>query len=123
MIVAAVMHIFALAHADLTLLSCNSLMGSIANVLISTRFLGERFDARYDFPGLGLLLIGCLVIVMLSNKEQHDVKLSELIVLVTRVQSIIYICAVQVVVVMAKYTRPYLDAKLRCFEKDCEKWE
>lgn len=122
MIVAAVLHVFALAHADLTLLSCNALMGSIANVLISTRYLGEQFNPRYDFPGLGLLFVGCLLIVMLSNKEKHEVSLKELTVLVTRVQSLLYFAAVQVVVMMAKYSGPALLVKLRNFEQDCEKW-
>jgi len=123
MLVAAVLHIFALAHADLTLLSCNALMGSIANVLISTRYLGEKFDARYDFPGLMLLFGGCLLIVMLSNKEKSEVSLKELIELVCRIKSILYICLVQVVVMAAKYTKPLLEVKLRNFEKDCEQWE
>lgn len=123
LIVAAVMHIFAVSHADLTLLSCNSLMGSIANVLISTKFLGERFDASYDFPGLSLLFVGCLFIVLLSNKEKHEVNLQDLIYDVTRIKSILYISTVQVVVMASKFTGNFFEIQLRKFEKECEKWE
>ena len=54
----------------MTLLSCNASTGIIANVVISTRFLGEKFDPRYDLIGLSLIALGCTVIVLLSNKEQ-----------------------------------------------------
>jgi len=73
LVVAALLHAFALAHADLTLLSCNALIGIIFNVVISTRYLGESFNPRLDLPGLSLIGFGCTVIVLLSNKEKRDI--------------------------------------------------
>ena len=123
MIVGALLHVFALAHADLILLSCNALMGSIANVMISTKFLGERFDPRFDLPGLTLMLIGCMLIVMLSNKDAHEVSLMELVELVSSMQSICYLCSVMVVTKLAKHANSILEKSLRYFEQDCMRWE
>ena len=79
MVVAAVLHIIAVAHADLTLLSCNAATGIIANVFIATRFLGEHFDPMYDLPGLALIGIGCTMIIVLSNKEKQELSLNQII--------------------------------------------
>ena len=79
LIVAAILHIIAVAHADLTLLSCNASTGIIANVFIATRFLGERFDPMYDLPGLALIGIGCTMIIFLSNKEKQELSLNQII--------------------------------------------
>lgn len=76
MIVAALLHILALAFADLTLLSCNACTGIIANVVISTRYLGERFDPKFDLAGLSLIGVGCTLIVLLSNKEKQELTLT-----------------------------------------------
>ena len=70
LVVGALLHIFAVANADLTLLSCNSAVGIIANGIISTRYLGERFDPFYDSVGLSLIAFGSTVIVLFSNKEK-----------------------------------------------------
>ena len=66
--VAAILHIWSLANADLTLLAVNASTGIIANIIISTRFLGDKFVPKFDLPGLILIGIGSTMIVLLSNK-------------------------------------------------------
>ena len=48
LIVAAIMHGWAVNHADLTLLSVNASIGIIANAVIASRYLNEKFDWKYD---------------------------------------------------------------------------
>ena len=123
MVLAALLHIAALAHADLTLLSCNASAGIVANVFISTRFLGERFDPKYDTIGLLLISIGCTVIVLLSNKEKQDFNFGQLNELLTSTQSIVYFGLTVVVTNSAKLTGPYFIDCLRDFEVDCVVWD
>lgn len=79
LIAAIPLHIAALAYADLTLLSVNASTGILANVIISTIFLDERFNPRYDIPGLALIAIGCTMIVILSNKQKPLSDVDEII--------------------------------------------
>lgn len=123
MILAAVLHIVAIANADKTLLSCNSCVGIIANVLISTRYLGEKFDPKNDTVGLTLISIGSIVTVLLSNKEKQVLDLKQLVVLLTSAKSLAYFGTTVVVLNLGKLATPLLLTKVRAFEKDCEKWE
>ena len=123
MIVAALLHTAALAHADLTLLSCNASTGIIANIIISTRFLGERFDPKYDTQGLLLISLGCTMIVLLSNKEKQELNLTQLVELLLSIQSILYLCLAVIMINLAKFATPVLLLKLRKFEKDCDTWD
>lgn len=123
MILAAVLHIVAIANANLTLLSVNSTGGIIANVVISTRFLGERYDPMYDTIGLLLIAIGSTMIVLLSTKEKQDLDLKQLIELLVSARSLLYFGFTVVVLNLGRIATPLLLTKVRAFEADCEKWD
>ena len=96
------LHIVALAYADLTLLSVNSSVGIVANVIISTSFLGERFNPRYDIPGLTLIAIGCTMIVLLSNKEKPLGDSTNIMEQITSIQSMCFFALAFIVISLAK---------------------
>jgi uncharacterized membrane protein YidH (DUF202 family) len=123
MILAALLHIAALAHADLTLLSCNASAGIVANVVISTRFLGEKFDRKYDTMGLLLIGIGVTGIVLLSNKEKQEFNMARLNELLTSTQSVVYLGLAVIIINSAKLAGPFFIEHLRYFEKDCVEWD
>ena len=123
LIVAAILHIIAVAHADLTLLSCNASTGIVVNVIISTRFLGERFDPRLDLYGLTLIGMGCTLIVILSNKEKQELTLAQLLELLISIKSICYLCLAAIIVQSARMVTSFYVTYLRRFEKDCLKWD
>jgi len=123
MILAALLHIAALAHADLTLLSCNASAGIVANVVISTRFLGEKFDRKYDTMGLLLIGTGVTGIVLLSNKEKQEFNMARLNELLTSTQSVVYLGLAVIIINSAKLAGPFFIEHLRYFEKDCVEWD
>ena len=123
LVVAAILHIVALAHADITLLSCNASTSIVANVFISIKFLGERFDPKNDIPGLALIGIGCTMVVLLSNKESEELDLEKLVILLTSFQSMCYLGLIAVTINSSKYVLPQLLNYLRKFEHDCELYD
>lgn len=88
---AALLHIWSLANADLTLLAVNASTGIIANIIISTRFLGDKFVLKYDLPGLILIGIGSTMIFLLSNKVNQNMSIERLLDLLIGVKSLAYI--------------------------------
>ena len=91
MAIAALLHIWSLANADLTLLAVNASTGIIANIIISTRFLGDKFVLKYDLPGLILIGIGSTMIVLLSNKVNQKMTIDQLLNLIIGIKSIGYL--------------------------------
>jgi len=41
------------------------------NFIISWKYLGEKFVAKYDIAAMSLVTFGTLLIIMMSNKEQQ----------------------------------------------------
>lgn len=91
MAVAALLHIWSLANADLTLLAVNASTGIIANIIFSTKFLGDKFVPKYDLPGLILIGIGSTMIVLLSNKVNQSLTVEQLLDLLIGLKSIAYL--------------------------------
>ena len=60
----------AVTFCDLTLIACNAGSGIIFNIIIATKFLGEKSNAKYDITAVSCVAIGTLIIILLSNKEQ-----------------------------------------------------
>ena len=69
-IVGVIGHIVALPFCDLTLIACNSSSAILINMFISSKFLGEKFVAKYDVSAAALVSLGTLAIILMSNKEQ-----------------------------------------------------
>ena len=101
MAVAALIHIWALANADLTLLAVNASTGIIANIIISTRFLDDKFVPKYDLPGLILIGIGSTMIVLTSNKVNEKMSIDRLLDLLVGIKSIGYLVSTFFVCYMA----------------------
>ena len=59
-----------LAYADLVLLSTNMIAGIIFNTFLSIRYLGEKFEWKYDLTSFGLMGIGAIIIVLISDMEE-----------------------------------------------------
>jgi hypothetical protein len=69
MIVGVVGNFASLPFLDMTLVACNSSFAIMINIFISSKYLGEKFVAKYDLTAMSLVTMGTLVIIMLSNKE------------------------------------------------------
>ena len=70
MMIGIAIHIIAVPYADLTLLAANSPLAIFANLFLSIYFFNEKWVWMYDMTALVLILTGCTVIVLLSNKTQ-----------------------------------------------------
>ena len=70
MMLGVAIHIIAVPYADLTLLAANSPLAIFANMFLSIYFFNEKWVWMYDMTALVLILTGCTVIVLLSNKTQ-----------------------------------------------------
>lgn len=114
------MHGWAVNHADLTLLSVNAAISIIANAVISSKYLNEKFDWKYDFQGLFLIAIGSTMIVLLSSKEKQTWDTEKLIAKLTRPESALFAVFVLAVYGGSLFLGHVLPPKLRQFEKDCE---
>ena len=114
----------ALAYADLTLLSVNSTVAIVANVIISTTFLGEKFTPRYDLPGMLLIAIGCTMIFLVSNKEKPVGSIELIREEITNYQSVVYFIIAAIVIGYGKMIidQPFKN-NLRKFESDCEEFD
>ena len=116
-------HFAALPFCDLTLIATNAGSGVIFNIIIATKYLGEKFSAKYDISAVTCVAIGTLIIILLSNKEQQVFTVGTLLELLTAFRSICYFLATIAAMVAVKLLTPRLLSKLRLFEQDCEQWE
>ena len=90
LILAAIMHGWAVNNADLTILSVNASIGVIANAVIASKYLNEKFDWKYDLQGLCLIAIGSTMIILLSSKERQTFDLEKLLARLLRMESALY---------------------------------
>ena len=58
-----------LPFLDLTLIACNSATAIIANVILSTKILGEQFIWKYDLTAMLLIATGVVLIVLKAHTE------------------------------------------------------
>ena len=116
-------HFLALPFCDLTLIACNSSSAIIMNVWVAWKYLGEKFVPRYDITALCLVSLGTVVIVYVTNKEQQQFTIEELVGLLVALPSIAYVSATVLVACIGHAIIPVLLQRLRAFEQDCEEWE
>lgn len=55
-------------YADLVLLSCSSAINIMQGLVLSVYSLGEKFNYKKDLPAFALIIAGCTLIVLFSNK-------------------------------------------------------
>ena len=82
-----------LPFADMVLLSCNTATAIISSSLFAICFLGEKFNWKYDFIALVLIIIGNTLTVLQTNKEPIERDSEEIIRLLKSTQSIIFFVA------------------------------
>ncbi len=66
----AAVHGGTMPFCDLVLLSTLTAAGIVISEFLSIKYLGEKFDVKYDLPSLILIIVGCTTIVALSNQEE-----------------------------------------------------
>ena len=101
-------HFVALPFCDLTLIACNAGSGVIFNIVIATKYLGEKFSAKYDIAAVCCVAIGTLIIVLLSNKEQQVFTVPTILELLTAFRSICYFLATIAAMIAVKILTPKL---------------
>ena len=70
MIIGAIVHLCVLPFLDLTLIAGGACLGILAAMILAILVLGERFNWRYDLPGLAFISGGCITIVLNANKVE-----------------------------------------------------
>ena len=70
-----------LPFADMVLLSCNTATAIISSSLFAICFLGEKFNWKYDFIALALIVVGNTLTVLQTNKEAIERDSEEVIAL------------------------------------------
>ena len=93
------------------------------NVWVAWKYLGEKFVPRYDITALCLVSLGTVVIVYVTNKEQQQFTIEELVGLLVTLPSIAYVSATVLVACIGHAIIPVLLQRLRAFEQDCDEWE
>lgn len=122
-IVGVIGHTVALPFCDLTLIACNSSSAILINMWISSKYLGEKFIAKYDVSAAGLVSLGTLAIILMSNKEQQTFPVDRLLGLLTSLQSLLYFAITLAGMATLRFWMPLFLRKVREFESDCEKWD
>lgn len=90
-IVSSLVHVAVLPYADLVLLSSSSATAIIFGIILSVYILGEKFDMKYDLPGVLLTCTGCILTVMNANTVEQNYTLDELKTLLLTPKATLYI--------------------------------
>ena len=70
MLSGVLIHICAIPYVDLALISANSSLAIIANLMLSIWLFNEKFVPKYDLTATIMIILGAFFIVLLANKEQ-----------------------------------------------------
>ena len=70
MLSGVLIHICAIPYVDLALISANSSLAIIANLMLSIWLFNEKFVPKYDLTATVMIILGAFFIVLLANKEQ-----------------------------------------------------
>ena len=89
-IVSSVIHVAVLPYADLVLLSSSSATAILFGILLSVYMLGEKFDLRYDLPGVMLTCAGCVTTVAFANTVEQSFTLDSLAMMLLAPKAIFY---------------------------------
>ena len=72
MITGVAVHLCVLPFLDITLVSASACLGLLVAMILAVLVLGERFNWKYDLPGLTFILAGCITIVLNANKVEQS---------------------------------------------------
>ena len=87
----SMIHGAVLPFADLVLLSTITAAGIVFSTLLSVKFLKEKFICKYDLPSFTLIIIGCTIIVALSNQEETEYSPERIKKLLKSTQYVVFI--------------------------------
>ena len=90
LIVSSVIHVAVLPYADLVLLSSSSATAILFGILLSVYMLGEKFDFRYDLPGVMLTCAGCITTVAFANTVEQDFTLDSMVSMLLAPKALFY---------------------------------
>ena len=89
--ISGLIHSAVLPFADLVLLSTMTAYGILFSTILSIRFLKEKFICKYDLPSFTLIIIGCTIIVALSNQEETEYSPERIKKLLKSTQYVVFI--------------------------------
>lgn len=90
-VISSLIHIAVLPYADLVLLSSGAASAIVFGIILSVYILGEKFDLRYDLPGVLLTCTGCILTVLNANKIEQDYTLDLLQEYLLTPKSMLYV--------------------------------
>ena len=91
LILGTIVHASVLPFCDIVLLSTNTATGIIISSFLAIKYLGEKPVWKFDLPSVGLIIIGCLAIVSLSNYEDKTFTVDEITLLLSRPVTIAFL--------------------------------
>ena len=120
MMTGTAVHLCVLPFLDLTLVAGSACLGIIVAMILAILVLGERFNWKYDLPGLTFILIGCITIVLNANKVEQTFTGEEAVALLLSARALVFtaVC-LSLIAINSCMLRRFL-VKLRQFEADAE---
>ena len=112
-----------LPFVDLTLISCNCATAIIANIILSTKVLGENFIWQYDLTAMMFIVAGTLAIIFQCNTEQKSFTGEEIKDLVFSLRTLIYITLCVFFFIIDRICLRIMLEKLRLFEADANAYD
>ena len=97
----------------------------MGNATVPDRFLaifvlGERFNWKYDLPGLTFISAGCITIVLNANKVEKSFTGEEAVALLISPRALIFtVVCLSLIAINSCMLKRFL-VKLRKFESDAE---
>ena len=120
MIISVVVHLCLLPFLDLTLVAGSACLGIIVAMILAIFVLGERFNWKYDLPGLTFIVVGSITIVLNANKEQQNFTAEEAVALLLSARALVFtVVCLSLIAINSCMLRRFL-VKLRKFEADAE---
>ena len=90
MTIGVVVHLCVLPFLDLTLVSGSACLGILVAMILAIFVLGERFNWKYDLPGLTFISAGCITIVLNANKVEQSFTGEEAVALLISPRALIF---------------------------------
>ena len=113
----------ALPFVDMSLLACNAATAIIANVILSTKVLGERFVCKYDLTALVLIATGVFMIVWKGHTDPVSFTGEEVRALIFSWRVGLYVAVCMVFFILDRLVLERTLRALRKFEVDAEAYD
>ena len=105
---------------DLILVAGSACLGIIVAMILAICVLGERFNWKYDLPGLTFILVGCVTMIINANKVEQSFTGEEAVALLLSARALVFtVVCLSLIAINSCMLRRFL-VKLRlyhCFTK------